>query len=195
MVLCSWPTHHRWLNRLVAAINKRCSEFHQTGRRHRGSCWSNSETEWMSARVWKEQHAGTYLDKLASTNSPTRFQSLTNTEVCWWLLLYPVLVLVIIRFFLFKCVLRFNFSVLIKAICISMRSSSFSLLPYFFLFLLPVTDEDTVKRYYAKFEERFFQTCEKELLKINTFYSGAQPFSSFSGPIRIVEGTGECNVV
>lgn len=76
-----------------------------------------------------------------------------------------------------------------------MRSSSFSLLPYFFLFLLPVTDEDTVKRYYAKFEERFFQTCEKELLKINTFYSGVQPFFSFSGPIRIVEGTGECNVV
>eukprot|EP00064_Thunnus_orientalis_P015875 superscaffoldBa00003032_g15936 len=36
---------------------------------------------------------------------------------------------------------------------------------------LPVTDDDTVKRYYAKFEERFFQTCEKELLKINTFYS------------------------
>ena len=36
----------------------------------------------------------------------------------------------------------------------------------------PVTDDDTVKRYYAKFEERFFQTCEKELLKINTFYSG-----------------------
>uniref|UniRef100_A0A3Q3XIM8 Xenotropic and polytropic retrovirus receptor 1a n=1 Tax=Mola mola TaxID=94237 RepID=A0A3Q3XIM8_MOLML len=34
-----------------------------------------------------------------------------------------------------------------------------------------VTDEDTVKRYYAKFEERFFQSCEKELLKINTFYS------------------------
>uniref|UniRef100_A0A665TL60 Xenotropic and polytropic retrovirus receptor 1a n=1 Tax=Echeneis naucrates TaxID=173247 RepID=A0A665TL60_ECHNA len=26
-------------------------------------------------------------------------------------------------------------------------------------------------KYYAKFEERFFQTCEKELLKINTFYS------------------------
>lgn len=35
-----------------------------------------------------------------------------------------------------------------------------------------VTDEDTVKRYYAKFEEKFFQTCEKELAKINTFYSG-----------------------
>lgn len=41
-----------------------------------------------------------------------------------------------------------------------------------FLVPPPVTDEDTVKRYYAKFEERFFQTCEKELLKINTFYSG-----------------------
>uniref|UniRef100_A0A3B3UFE1 Xenotropic and polytropic retrovirus receptor 1b n=1 Tax=Poecilia latipinna TaxID=48699 RepID=A0A3B3UFE1_9TELE len=34
-----------------------------------------------------------------------------------------------------------------------------------------VTDDDTVKRYYAKFEEKFFQTCEKELAKINTFYS------------------------
>uniref|UniRef100_UPI000E55B54A xenotropic and polytropic retrovirus receptor 1 n=1 Tax=Urocitellus parryii TaxID=9999 RepID=UPI000E55B54A len=33
------------------------------------------------------------------------------------------------------------------------------------------TDEDTVKRYFAKFEEKFFQTCEKELAKINTFYS------------------------
>uniref|UniRef100_A0A3Q3XRK6 Xenotropic and polytropic retrovirus receptor 1a n=1 Tax=Mola mola TaxID=94237 RepID=A0A3Q3XRK6_MOLML len=36
---------------------------------------------------------------------------------------------------------------------------------------LAITDEDTVKRYYAKFEEKFFQTCEKELAKINTFYS------------------------
>ncbi|KAK2898345.1 hypothetical protein Q8A67_009763 [Cirrhinus molitorella] len=36
---------------------------------------------------------------------------------------------------------------------------------------IEVTDEDTVKRYYAKFEEKFFQTCEKELSKINTFYS------------------------
>uniref|UniRef100_G3PNL4 Xenotropic and polytropic retrovirus receptor 1a n=1 Tax=Gasterosteus aculeatus aculeatus TaxID=481459 RepID=G3PNL4_GASAC len=36
---------------------------------------------------------------------------------------------------------------------------------------IEVTDEDTVKRYYAKFEETFFQTCEKELAKINTFYS------------------------
>ncbi|XP_072130459.1 solute carrier family 53 member 1-like isoform X4 [Mobula birostris] len=36
---------------------------------------------------------------------------------------------------------------------------------------LEVTDEDTVKRYYARFEEKFFQFCEKELAKINTFYS------------------------
>uniref|UniRef100_A0A3Q0QY03 Xenotropic and polytropic retrovirus receptor 1b n=1 Tax=Amphilophus citrinellus TaxID=61819 RepID=A0A3Q0QY03_AMPCI len=36
---------------------------------------------------------------------------------------------------------------------------------------IEVTDEDTVKRYYAKFEEKFFQMCEKELAKINTFYS------------------------
>lgn len=36
---------------------------------------------------------------------------------------------------------------------------------------IEVTDEDTVKRYYARFEEQFFQTCEKELAKINTFYS------------------------
>ncbi|XP_043555883.1 xenotropic and polytropic retrovirus receptor 1 homolog [Chiloscyllium plagiosum] len=36
---------------------------------------------------------------------------------------------------------------------------------------LEVTDQDTVKRYFAKFEEKFFQCCEKELAKINTFYS------------------------
>lgn len=36
---------------------------------------------------------------------------------------------------------------------------------------IEVTDEDNVKRYFAKFEEKFFQTCEKELAKINTFYS------------------------
>lgn len=56
------------------------------------------------------------------------------------------------------------------------------------LFLPPVTDEDTVKRYYAKFEERFFQTCEKELLKINTFYSGTQPFLSLVAGPREYEG-------
>uniref|UniRef100_A0A8C4QDU4 Xenotropic and polytropic retrovirus receptor 1b n=1 Tax=Eptatretus burgeri TaxID=7764 RepID=A0A8C4QDU4_EPTBU len=33
------------------------------------------------------------------------------------------------------------------------------------------TDEATLKRYYARMEEKFFQMCEKELSKINTFYS------------------------
>uniref|UniRef100_H2SVZ3 Xenotropic and polytropic retrovirus receptor 1b n=1 Tax=Takifugu rubripes TaxID=31033 RepID=H2SVZ3_TAKRU len=42
---------------------------------------------------------------------------------------------------------------------------------YYVNLKLNLTDEDTVKRYYAKFEEKFFQTCEKELAKINTFYS------------------------
>lgn len=45
-----------------------------------------------------------------------------------------------------------------------------------FFSVSPVTDEDTVKRYFAKFEEKFFQTCEKELAKINTFYSGKTSF-------------------
>lgn len=46
------------------------------------------------------------------------------------------------------------------------------------LLFVTVTDEDTVKRYYAKFEEMFFQTCEKELAKINTFYSGTDSFET-----------------
>lgn len=41
-----------------------------------------------------------------------------------------------------------------------------------FLFCFVDTDEDTVKRCFATFEEKFFQTCEKELAKINIFYSG-----------------------
>lgn len=43
---------------------------------------------------------------------------------------------------------------------------------FFFLFCFLDTDEDTVKRCFATFEEKFFQTCEKELAKINIFYSG-----------------------
>lgn len=43
---------------------------------------------------------------------------------------------------------------------------------FFFLFSFIDTDEDTVKRCFATFEEKFFQTCEKELAKINIFYSG-----------------------
>lgn len=76
--------------------------------------------------------------------------------------------------FLFSCSLLIYiqvqglFSALrLKAVTCLVGSQSNSLSHHF-----PVTDEDTVKRYYAKFEEKFFQTCEKELAKINTFYSG-----------------------
>lgn len=43
---------------------------------------------------------------------------------------------------------------------------------FFSPFRFTDTDEDTVKRCFATFEEKFFQTCEKELAKINIFYSG-----------------------
>lgn len=33
-------------------------------------------------------------------------------------------------------------------------------------------DPDSLSRYYAKFDEKFFSFCDKELAKINTFYSG-----------------------
>lgn len=39
-------------------------------------------------------------------------------------------------------------------------------------FLSPVTDQSTIQRYFARFDERFFQYCDKELAKINTFFSG-----------------------
>jgi len=33
-------------------------------------------------------------------------------------------------------------------------------------------DPDSLSRYFAKFDEKFFSFCDKELAKINTFYSG-----------------------
>lgn len=36
-------------------------------------------------------------------------------------------------------------------------------------------DPDSLSRYYAKFDEKFFSFCDKELAKINTFYSGFKP--------------------
>lgn len=72
--------------------------------------------------------------------------------------------------------LRERLCVIIKFLSLQYHSCSIWVLAQltlvFPLSFPAVTDEDTVKRYYAKFEERFFQTCEKELLKINTFYSG-----------------------
>lgn len=66
--------------------------------------------------------------------------------------------------FLFLHFVSFNFVRTGLFPAVRCSSDSFS--------LVAVTDEDTVKRYYAKFEEKFFQMCEKELAKINTFYSG-----------------------
>ena len=35
-----------------------------------------------------------------------------------------------------------------------------------------VTDQSTIQRYFARFDEKFFQFCDKELAKINTFFLG-----------------------
>lgn len=35
-----------------------------------------------------------------------------------------------------------------------------------------LVDADVLARYYATFDEQFFHYCDKELAKINTFYSG-----------------------
>lgn len=36
-----------------------------------------------------------------------------------------------------------------------------------------LVEPDILTRYFAKFDEQFFSFCDKELTKINTFYSGA----------------------
>ena len=35
-----------------------------------------------------------------------------------------------------------------------------------------VVDEEDVQRYYAGFDEHFLHFCDRELKKINTFFSG-----------------------
>jgi len=35
-----------------------------------------------------------------------------------------------------------------------------------------VTPDDIVQQHFARFDEKFFHYCDKELLKINTFFSG-----------------------
>jgi len=35
-----------------------------------------------------------------------------------------------------------------------------------------VVEPEITARYYAQFDEQFFHFCEKELVKINTFYNG-----------------------
>lgn len=39
-----------------------------------------------------------------------------------------------------------------------------------------VTEADVITRYYARFDEQFFRVCDKELAKINTFFSGVLLF-------------------
>lgn len=41
-------------------------------------------------------------------------------------------------------------------------------------------DPDSLSRYFAKFDEKFFSFCDKELAKINTFYSGFKLHLRFS---------------
>lgn len=35
-----------------------------------------------------------------------------------------------------------------------------------------LVEPEILTRYFAKFDEQFFHYCDKELTKINTFYSG-----------------------
>jgi len=35
-----------------------------------------------------------------------------------------------------------------------------------------VSTTDIIQQHFARFDETFFQFCDKELLKINTFFSG-----------------------
>jgi hypothetical protein len=35
-----------------------------------------------------------------------------------------------------------------------------------------LVEPEVLTRYFAKFDEQFFHYCDKELAKINTFYSG-----------------------
>lgn len=39
-----------------------------------------------------------------------------------------------------------------------------------------LVEPDVVTRHFAKFDEQFFHYCDKELAKINTFYSGKSSF-------------------
>lgn len=41
------------------------------------------------------------------------------------------------------------------------------------------TEQEVIKRYYGRFDEQFFRVCDKELAKINTFFSGNIYFQVF----------------
>lgn len=42
-----------------------------------------------------------------------------------------------------------------------------------------LVEPDFLTRYFATFDEQFFHRCDKELAKINTFYSGKQNSNRF----------------
>jgi len=42
----------------------------------------------------------------------------------------------------------------------------------FLCYAFLVTPDDIIQQHFARFDEKFFHYCDKELLKINTFFSG-----------------------
>ena len=51
-----------------------------------------------------------------------------------------------------------------------------------------MTDQEVIQRYFARFDESFFQFCDMELLKINTFFSG----KSQKNRVRTARGGDPC---
>lgn len=49
-----------------------------------------------------------------------------------------------------------------------------------------LVEPDVVTRYLAKFDEEFLHYCDKELAKINTFYSGTVCYQSCQTDIIIL---------
>lgn len=47
-----------------------------------------------------------------------------------------------------------------------------------------VVDPEVTARFQAQFDEQWFQYCEKELIKINTFYNGSKRSSSLCISLR-----------
>lgn len=47
-----------------------------------------------------------------------------------------------------------------------------------------LVEPEILTRYFAKFDEQFFSYCDKELTKINTFYSGKYIFCRYLSYIQ-----------
>ena len=48
-----------------------------------------------------------------------------------------------------------------------------------------ITEQEVINRYYARFDEQFFRVCDKELAKINTFFSGKISSLWYFGSIKL----------